>query len=294
MKLRRVLVWPIAALVAVGIVLPTASADATTTATTTAESIDLDQWMNRPIDNLIALPGGQAEIVGTVPLARESSAKYFWHKYWNSPTQSFTWTVHVSQATRFNVRVGVSSGPGDSFKLEVVDTPYALAFGPSKVTKSMDLLEPGQLVIPAGTYQLRLRKEASATLSWFKSVELIRSSDYAAYLQRVADFKTDTSWLRGAKGYMVQWGEWSYPQTGPGEPFQDAMDNFDVAAFVREVKASKSEYAVVSVSWWDYYFPGPIKAIDDITGPHDDRTANRDLPYEVMYALRKEGIRSAI
>jgi hypothetical protein len=250
--------------------------------------VDLDHWINRSTDNLAVLLGGAAESTG-VTLSR-SANKYRWHSGFDSVSDSFTWTVKVQATTTFTVRLNMMSQPGDKFLLEVLGTQNRLAFGPSKYTKAFDLLQPGTLTVPAGTQQIRLTKLSSGGSDQFKSLELIRASDYPAYLNRIASFRNDTSALRGARGYMVQWGAWSYPRTGGRGDNQSVWNEFDVPAFGREIQKAKVDYVIWSITWIDYLFPAPIQAIDDVTGPNSDRTANRDLLMEIARSLKNAGI----
>lgn len=251
--------------------------------------VSLDEWMHNPIDNKVVLPGGVAATVG-VELQPSDNPGFDWHKGFDSTGDSFTWTVKLTEPTRFVARAMLTSGSGDGFRLQVVDGAVA-EFGPSSATGDFDLINAGEIVIPAGVHELRLTKTQSSTSSLFKSIELIRQKDYADYQQRAAAFKADTSWLRGERGFMVQWGGWSYPKNGPAADFQTIIKQFDVNAFVDQVVASKANYVVWSVTWQDALFAAPLASVDAITGTGTDRTATRDLLGEVATALDNAGIR---
>ena len=89
-------------------------------------------------------------------------------------------------------------------------------------------------------------------------------------------------------GLMFQWGEWGYPQHGPRKEWPKMIDDFNVESFADMCAEVGAGYVVWSATWMTYYFPAPIKAIDNIL---PGRTCSRDLIGELADALNKRGIK---
>jgi hypothetical protein len=72
----------------------------------------------------------------------------------------------------------------------------------------------GVLPFATGSSTLRLELVDQANVA-IKSLELQHIEEQANHQQRIAEFRSDTSWLaESGYGIMFQAGEWSYPPQG--------------------------------------------------------------------------------
>ena len=223
--------------------------------------------------------------------------KRFWVQNWRDPQQSFEWTVQVEQAAQYETTLMVSAPPGREIEiqgprnqLQLVSQqahPEYFGFNWNRITL------PAPLSLPAGSSTISIRLLRPVTSGRFgaalKSIELLNVAERPAMDARILAFRSDTSWLNGAKfGFMCQCGEWSYPPHGPRKPWPAMVDQFDVNKFADMVDSTGAGYAVWFATWATYYFPAPIQAIDRIL---PGRTSKRDLIREMADALAKRNIR---
>jgi hypothetical protein len=241
-------------------------------------------------DNLVVLMAAGAEHNDelTVYSSTTSYPKHFWIGNFNDTNDWFQWSVYLDTAADYHVDALLSANAGETFALSVVETGASLDF--SKSSAGWTKQDAGILSLPAGTNTLRLVRTSAAANVHIKSLELMRESDRAEYLQRIADFKVDTTWFSQAGyGLMFQYGGWGYPQTGDKKSLEDQANDFDVTAFVERVKGTGASYVIWSTTWIDYLLDAPIASVDSYFG-NGDRTSSRDLIGEIMEALDAEGI----
>ena len=146
----------------------------------------------------------------------------------------------------------------------------------------------GVLPFATGSSTLRLELVDQANVA-IKSLELQHIEEQANHQQRIAEFRSDTSWLaESGYGIMFQAGEWSYPPQGDKKTWPGFAQDFQVLPFVDMVDKTGTSFVVWSATWRTYYFPAPIKAIDEIL---PGRTSKRDLIMEIADELNKQGIK---
>jgi hypothetical protein len=225
----------------------------------------------------------------------KGTVKRFWVQNWWQPDESFEWPIKVQHKGKYEVTLMISApagtsiqveGPKDHITCETTARPY-FGYSWDRITL------PQPISLPAGISTIRIRLLKPVTIGRFgaalKSIEMLNVAERPAMDARIRAFKSDTSWLNEAKfGFMCQCGEWAYPPHGPRKPWPNMVDQFDVEKFAEMVESTGAGYAVWSATWATYFFPAPIKAIDDIM---PDRTSKRDLIGEMADALRKRNIR---
>jgi len=240
-----------------------------------------------------ALSGGLKEVLSGGDLKR------FWVTNWRDEKDRFTWTLEVPEEGDYSVamiikdesRTGLVARNPDECEIE-------LAAGEAKVTHAVKRLPywdrqtfAGVLHLPAGHSALTLRAlrmPPAARLSLF-SLELALPGVKSDLEQSAKDLRASTDWMVQAKyGVMFHWTARSQPRTGPAKPYAEAVRDFNLPAFVKMVEQTGAGFVVFTTSWADYYFPGPIKAIDEIL---PGRTAERDLVGELADALGRRGIK---
>lgn len=239
-------------------------------------------------DKITYLMADRAERPGSLGMFVDPghlNEKRFWVTNWNSPSDYFRWTVNVPVAGEYLVDALVKS-PKDS-----VITVAGVNNGSVQLAGSGDwdkIRATGTLSLPAGVSDILVTAD-HPNHNEFRSLELIPAAEWPAMEQRIADFRSDTRWFRDARyGVFFQWGEWGYPQSGDKKPWPQQINDFDVNAFADQMAKMGAGYVIWSATWWSYYFPAPIKAVDDILPGH---TSQRDLIGELADALNKKGIK---
>lgn len=221
--------------------------------------------------------------------------KRFWVENWKDPAQVFEWKVRTEQAGKYEATMMISAPPGSSVAIEGPREKFSLATSqPGFWGYYWDRITlPTPLSLPKGesTIRVRLLKPVTEGRAGgaLKSIELLNVKVRPAFNERIRKFRSNASWLTDAKfGLMCQCGEWAYPPHGPHKPWPEMVDKFDVEKFAELVDSTGAGYAIWSATWATYFFPAPIRAIDDIM---PGRTSKRDLIGEMADALSKRDIR---
>lgn len=92
---------------------------------------------------------------------------------------------------------------------------------------------------------------------------------------------------RSIYGVGLHWTTWTMPRTGKPLPFNEAVAQFDVAAFVQQVVESGAGHVLFMANHALHWLPGPNPEVDRIL---PGRTCERDLIMEVADALRTHQI----
>ncbi|CAA6691324.1 MULTISPECIES: LamG-like jellyroll fold domain-containing protein [unclassified Lentimonas] len=239
-------------------------------------------------DNVVVLMAGGSEHNDELTVRSAGTLKHLWIQDFDDTSDYMQWTISLDTTADYHVDALLSANAGETFNLSVVETGETLDF--SKDTGGWTKQAAGIISLPAGTSTLRLVRTSVSANVLMKALELIRESDRAAYEQRIADFKADTTWFSQAGyGLMFQYGAWGYPETGDRKSLEDQANDFDVPTFVEKVKGTGASYVIWSVSWWEYKINAPIASVDSYYGD-SSHTSSRDLIGEVMDALDAEGI----
>jgi hypothetical protein len=221
--------------------------------------------------------------------------KRFWMENWRDPGQIFEWKVRVEHGGEYETTVMVSAPPGTPISVEgphenltsETTQPEFYGYFWDRITL------PTPLRLPKGESTVRVHLLKPVTEgkvgAALKSVELLNQKVRPGFDARIKAFRSDANWLKDAKfGLMCQCGEWSYPPHGPHKPWPEMVDKFDVEKFADLVDSTGAGYAIWSATWATYFFPAPIRAIDEIM---PGRTSQRDLIGEMADALAKRHIR---
>ena len=254
------------------------------------QGIDQEQYPPVQIksNDITVLMSDRAKIHGGMkyyPHNGEYHLKRFWVQNWTNADESFEWTVEAPQNGMYKVDILIAGAPG--VKVEIA--------GPgNKIICTLQengwdkLAMPGELELRKGKNIVTVKTLEAASLK-LKSLELINSADKSKIENRIKEFRSDTKWMADAGyGLMFQWGEWGYPQHGPRKEWPKMIDDFNVESFADMCAEVGAGYVVWSATWMTYYFPAPIKAIDNIL---PGRTCSRDLIGELADALNKRGIK---
>ncbi|MCU1224267.1 MAG: hypothetical protein JWQ42_2360 [Edaphobacter sp.] len=220
--------------------------------------------------------------------------KHFWVEGWNDTQQLFEWSVVAKHAGDYEVTLMISAPAGSLINLEGPRNRLQCTTTESEKGHynwdRITLASP--LKLPQGISTIRIRLAhsiATPTIGGaFKALELLNIHERPAMNARIKAFRSDASWLSGAKfGFMCQCGEWAYPPEGSKKTWPQFADDFDVEKFAELVESTGAGYAIWSATWATYYFPAPIRAIESLLPGH---TSRRDLIGEIANALAKRRI----
>jgi len=245
-------------------------------------------------EGLTVVMGSDAAISGGLKeMYPGSEWKRFWVENWRRTNDRFDWTLESPIADDYSVALILKDDTraGDLCEIE-------LAVGDSKLTHSIKRERfwnrhavEGTLHLSAGRSTLTLRAAKlppGAKLALF-SIELARPAVKRSMQKTAKPLQSTTDWMVQAKyGVMVHWTARSKPRNGPAKPYAQAVNDLNVESFAAMVQRTGAGFLVLTTSWADYYFPAPIKAIDEIL---PGRTSPRDLVADLSDALAKRGIK---
>lgn len=229
-----------------------------------------------------------------------SSAAGMWVDHWLNSDQSFAWSVHSEVQRTYHVSVLVAAAAGSRIAIQTsldraeVVVPIGTDYWGQNWQRA-ELSVP--LLVDSGVSQVRVHAPRIGGTSHqnfsrgaaLLALELLPSGAVEAHRRAIRRCRADATWLGNATyGLMVQWGEWSFPKTGPKARWPAQILAFDVERFADVAAKAGVGYVVWSATWRSYYFPAPIRAIDEVI---PGRTCERDLVGELATALRKRGIR---
>ncbi|TSA33823.1 MAG: hypothetical protein D4R64_13475 [Porphyromonadaceae bacterium] len=238
-------------------------------------------------NDVTILMSDRAKLTGNLKVFNidPTNLKRFWVQNWKNPDDSFEWTLNAPADGLYTADMLIEGAPGN--KIEIAG-PVNSLICTLQVTGWDKIAVPGELSLRKGTNKISVKAMEPANLK-FKSLELINLADKSNIEERIRKFRSNTKWMVHAGfGLMFQWGEWGYPQHGAKKPWPKMIDDFNVDAFANMVAEVEAGYVVWSATWSTYFFPAPIKAIDNIL---PGRTCSRDLIGELADALNKRGIK---
>ena len=202
-------------------------------------------------------------------------------------SQFYSWSVHAPAAADYEV---IFVGYGVAGATVLVSS----SLGTVSVTPPAEWARTPcaqALPLPAGDSVItaRLAADLPAGQVSLRTFEIMPAAAAVAFHQRAAAFRTNDDWFQRSRyGLGIMWGEWTYPPSGPKKPYQQKVDDFQVEPFADAVADMGADYVLFSTSWWTYFIPAPIAAIDAIVPGH---TSTRDLLGEIADALDARGIR---
>ena len=230
---------------------------------------------------------------------RESAAGGMWVQGWNKPEQFFRWNITAPKAGKYVFDVLISGEPGTTVEIISSLNRITLTLQPGNDLGGNNwnrLRVPGTLSLPKGASTITVRSPAPKGASTARlngmallSLEFATEATRKGIDQRVKKFRSNTKWFSDAKyGVFFQWGQWGYPQSGEKKKWPQMVDDFDVEKFANTMQDIGAGYVIWSPMWRSYYFPAPIKAIEDLV---PGRTSKRDLIGDLISALGKRGIK---
>jgi hypothetical protein len=213
---------------------------------------------------------------------------------WTRPDQVLTWQVTVPDEDAYAVNVLVCRGDDRPLELTVSCAGRSIRGTLQSAARTWTRQKlDGTLRLPQGKQTIILRAQPLDNSATFAasvlSVELVRPVARDRLHEAAMKLRSDTAWLQKARyGLMSHWTSQSCPRRGDPKPYAQAVRDFDVETLANQVLEAGAGFFVLTTSHAQFYFPAPIKAIDQIL---PGRTAPRDLVADLADALGKRGIR---
>ncbi len=124
------------------------------------------------------------------------------------------------------------------------------------------------------------------------AVELLPVKQKAAIEEdriRAQKMRSNTDWFAKIPyGVMFHWTSQSAPEQGPLKPYNEAVNAFDVGAFVNMVVKTGAGYVILTTNHAEPYFPAALKEWEKVYPGH---TTKRDLIEEIADSLQKHCIK---
>src|SRR4030095_8577325 len=195
--------------------------------------------------------------------------KRFWVENWKQTSDRFEWTVEAPRNGEYSVALILKNDTrgGEPCEIELVVGNKKLTHAIKRERFWNRHYMEQTLHLPEGRSTLTLQaiKLTPKAKLALHSIELIRPEVRSSIEQRAKSLRSSTEWLVQAKyGVMTHWTALSKPRSGPAKPYAEAVKDFDVEAFAGMAERTGAGFAILTTSWADYYFPAPIKAIDEI------------------------------
>lgn len=245
-------------------------------------------------DGFTVLMAKDADLKGGLKPYRLEPFKAFWVENWGDSKQTFTWNLSNAKEGIYKVNLLYKAAKGISGDAKVT---LELTANGEKTIQNMPLYaywerrqfdQTVKLAKGNNTLTLRLASDAGIQLQLY-SVELIRPQVEKQILARAAKLHSRPQWVKDAKyGFFFHWNSKSQPQKGEAKTYNDAVTDFDVAAFAKTVADCGADFIIFTTSWAGHYFPAPLQSIDKIL---PGRTTQRDLVSDLSTELSKYGIK---
>jgi len=218
---------------------------------------------------------------------------------------SFTWKMEFAQGGDYEVALNYAApSAGSAVKIlagnDVISAGLAVTSGyysSSNTNWSQTNFErrevPGKLHLTKGmnTVTLELSHTPDTELNLY-SVELIPAAKKTLIKKDLAmaqKMRSDAKWFTNAGyGLMFHWTSQSTPLQGAIKPYQQAVNDFDIGAFVKMVQKTGACYVIFTTNHAEPYFPAPLKSWEKEYPGH---TTKRDLIAELADSLQKHNIK---
>lgn len=252
-----------------------------------------------------------ATLQGSLKRRWPEPVKRYWVDNWTRDDDAFVWTVRAPRAGSYMVSmliVNCGKIVIDCKQVSPASVEVEVASGLNRIDAEIPYRNTapssqwareelhGMLNLPAGTSKVTVRARSAPGLEPFNlallSVELETRSAKQAMEEEARKFRSSTAWMADSKyGLMITWSAASQPRSGRKKPYAEAVQDLDVNAFADMVAGTGAGFVAFSTSWADYYFPAPIKAIDQVL---PGRTTTRDLIADLADALNARGVKLMI
>jgi len=218
---------------------------------------------------------------------------------------SFKWQKEISESGEYEVVINYATKTAGSI-VKVVSGKDSISAGlaitsgyyPSSSTDwyafNCERKQiPGKLYLTKGinTVAVQLKGGRKNEVNLY-TLELIKTNKKdlikkdQAHAQQV---KPNMKWFKESPyGLMFHWTSQSTPKQGALKPYQDAVNAFNVSAFVKMVQKTGASYVIFTTNHAEPFFPAPLKQWEKEYPGH---TTSRDLIKEIADSLDQNHIK---
>jgi hypothetical protein len=213
---------------------------------------------------------------------------------WTQPEQQLEWKITVPQEDAYAVNVLLRQHGNQPLVVEVLGAGQTLSAVVPETTRGWQRVSyGGTLRLPAGQQRFLLQAHARDKTNRFNgsvfSVELVRPRVREQLHAAALNLRADTRWLQACRyGLMCHWTSETFPQRGERETYAQAVHDFDVEGFARQVQETGAGFVVFTTSHAQHFFPAPLASLDRLL---PGRTAQRDLVGDLADALGRCGVK---
>ena len=152
---------------------------------------------------------------------------------------------------------------------------------------------PGMLYLTKSTNQIILKlsgnTESPVNLYSIELIPVTKTKLIKKDLENYKKIKLSAEWFTHSPyGLMFHWTSQSAPREGPVKPYNEAVNTFDVGAFVKMVQKTGASYVIFTTNHAEPYFPAPLKSWESEYPGH---TTQRDLVKEIADGLQQHNIK---
>jgi hypothetical protein len=206
---------------------------------------------------------------------------------WMSPTgvgpRHIEWLLNAPSAGVYDV-YALAVGKGSHLAITCNDTKQEVALE----SKAWERVSVGTIPLKAGQNTLQLDINVAKGFK-FDSLEIVKPAVKASLQNEALALRQTPIWFTDAVyGLMFQWTNRATPLKGSIKPWEEKVNDFDLAGFVDMVEQSGAAYVLWSITWGEQYISAPIQSLDAII---KGRTTKRDLLGEMADALHERGIK---
>ncbi|MEO5999174.1 MAG: alpha-L-fucosidase [Chitinophagaceae bacterium] len=219
-----------------------------------------------------------------------------------SGTATIEWVINVAAGGTYeiNFTYGLKSDSSVNNLVEIETGknnitqkiyPTFGAFGQGSYER---ILLKEKVEMQAGEQLLALRVPAAPERKVlnFRCLELIPMAAKQAIqfdMEEAEKSRANTEWLNKAGyGVMFHWTSQSVNKDGTQKPYELAVKEFNLGAFVNMVTTTGAAYVIFTIGHAEPFCPAPIKSWENY---HPGHTTKRDLVAEMADALSARGIK---
>lgn len=213
---------------------------------------------------------------------------------WTQPEQACEWEIIVPEEDAYSVNVLLRRQGSEALRVAVRSVKQTVSgLVPASLHGWTRQTLDGLLRLPAGKQRIVLSACASNDTNCFNasvfSIELIRPAVRERLHAAALKLRSDTRWFQECRyGLMCHWTSQSFPRRGERKPYDQAVQDFDVESFARQVQQTGAGLLVFTTSHAQHFFPAPLKSLDHIL---PGRSARRDLVADLADALGRRGVK---
>ena len=214
---------------------------------------------------------------------------------WTRPSQTLSWTVTAAESDHYAIEIVLKQVSSVPVRVEVSCAgKYLVSDIPPRGSQAwvwQRVPLAGLLEIPKGSHPVTVRAltQSGDFNLVVRSIELVRPAVRRTQTATALSMRADTTWLQQAGfGLMVTWTPDTWPRHGDRQPYEQAVNAFDVPAFVQQVADTGAGFVVFITAHAHMTIPAPCQALDQILS---GRTTKRDLIAEIATALEQRHIK---